>query len=256
MNNPLKTALRARSPLWGCWLTLAAPMAAEALSHAGFDFLVVDTEHAPADAMDVVAQLQAIGNGSAQPVVRVTDNVPWMVKRAMDAGCATILFPSVNCADEARCAVAATRYPQGGNGGLRGVAGINRAARYGLDREYLTQSNDAACAIMQIETAAGCAAVDEIAAVESVDALFVGPADLSASLGHLGNPGHPQVQAAIARIAQAAARHGKAAGIFAAGAEPARRYAEDGFTFIALAADIVWLLKGASGALAGARGPG
>jgi 2-dehydro-3-deoxyglucarate aldolase len=253
MSDPLKAALQARAPLWGCWLTLAAPAAAEALSHAGFDFLVVDTEHSPADGMDVVAQLQAIGNGTARPVVRVTDNTPWMVKRAMDAGCATILFPSVNSADEARRAVAATRYPQGGNGGLRGVAGITRAARYGRDREYVLQANDAACAIVQIETAAGLAAVDVIAAVEGVDALFVGPADLSASLGHLGNPAHPQVQAAIEKIAHAAAHHRKAAGIFAAGAEQALGFAELGFTFIALAADVVWLLKGASDALARAR---
>jgi 2-dehydro-3-deoxyglucarate aldolase len=252
--NPLKEKLRARAPLWGCWLTLASPLVAEALSHAGFDFLVVDTEHSPADGMDVVAMLQALGNGAAAPVVRVTENQPMLVKRAMDAGCGTIVFPSVHSARQAQRAVASTRYPAGANGGLRGVAGINRGARFGLDRDHLQRANDDACAIVQIESAAGLAQVDAIAALDGVDALFVGPADLAASLGHLGRPEHPDVAAAIERVARAAAAHGKAAGIFAGSAEAARRCADLGFTFIALAADVVWLLKGARDALALARG--
>jgi 2-dehydro-3-deoxyglucarate aldolase len=254
MPNSLKPALLARQPLWGCWLTLASPLVAEALSHAGFDFLVVDTEHSPADTMEVVAQLQAIGNGTAQPVVRVTENQPALVKRAMDAGGATVLFPNVNSADEARRAVAAMRYPQGGNGGLRGVAGINRGARFGLRRDDVVHANAVACTIVQIESAAALAAVEDIAAVEGVDALFVGPADLSASLGQLGNPSHPQVVEAIAHVARAARAAGKSAGIFAGNAQAARGYAAAGYNFIALAADVVWLLNGARGALAEVRG--
>jgi len=108
-HNALKQRLRAGETLYGCWLSLGAPLAAEALSHAGFDFLVVDTEHSPIDGMDVVALLQAVGNGAAAPVVRVAENAAVRVKRAMDAGCATIVFPAVNDADEARRAVAAMR---------------------------------------------------------------------------------------------------------------------------------------------------
>jgi 2-dehydro-3-deoxyglucarate aldolase len=172
----------------------------------------------------------------------------------MDAGGATVLFPNVNSADEARRAVAAMRYPQAGNGGLRGVAGINRGARFGLTRDYVAHAHEDACTIVQIESAAALAAVEEIAAVEGVDALFVGPADLSASLGHLGNPAHPQVVEAIARVSQVARAAGKSAGIFAGNAQAARGYAAAGYNFIALAADVVWLLAGARGALAEARG--
>jgi 2-dehydro-3-deoxyglucarate aldolase len=146
------------------------------------------------------------------------------------------------------------RYPQQGNGGARGVAGIVRAARFGLDAGYLRGANDAACTIVQIESAAGVAAGADIAAVDGFDALFVGPADLAASLGHLGDSRHAEVQRAIDRVAAAARAHGKAAGIFAASAEEAREYAGRGFTLVALAADVVWLLSGARQALAAARG--
>ncbi|GAB4473960.1 MAG: aldolase/citrate lyase family protein [Burkholderiaceae bacterium] len=246
----LKRRLRAGETLYGCWLALGAPLAAEALSHAGFDFLVVDTEHAPIDGMNLVALLQAIGNGTAAPVVRVAENAAVRVKRAMDAGCATLVFPAVNSADEAARAVAAMRYPPAG---VRGVAGSVRAARYGFDRDYLARANDDACAIVQIESAAALGAVDAIAAVDGVDVLFVGPADLAASLGHLGATAHADVQAAIDRIAVAARAHGRAAGIFATSVAQARDYAARGFALIALAADTTWLLQGASAALAQAR---
>lgn len=254
MNNPLKQRLAAGEQLFGCWLSLASPMAAEALACAGFDFLVVDGEHSPADTMDTVALLQAIAAGGGQPIVRVTDNTAWLAKRALDAGSPTLLFPMVGSADEARRAVAAMRYPQQGNGGARGVAGIVRAARYGLAADYVRTANTAACTIVQIESAAGVEAAGEIAAVDGVDALFVGPADLAASLGHLGDSLHPDVQAAIDRVAAAAASRGKAAGIFAASAAEARDYAARGFGLVSLAADIVWLLAGARQALAAARG--
>lgn len=249
-DNALKRRVRAGETLYGCWLSLGAPLAAEALSHAGFDFLVVDTEHSPIDGMDVVAMLQALGNGAAAPVVRVAENAAVRVKRAMDAGCATIVFPAVNDADEARRAVAAMRYPPAG---VRGVAGGVRAARYGFDRDYLARANDDACAIVQIESAAALAAVDAIAAVDGVEVLFVGPADLAASLGHLGASGHAEVEAAIDRIVAAARAHGKAAGIFATNAALARDYAARGFALIALAADTTWLLQGATAALAQVR---
>jgi 2-dehydro-3-deoxyglucarate aldolase len=254
MNNLVKERLAAGERLFGCWLTLASPLVAEALACAGFDFLVVDGEHSPADSMDTVALLQAIAAGGSQPIVRVTDNTTWLAKRALDAGAATLLFPMVASADEARRAVAAMRYPQQGNGGERGVAGIVRAARFGLAPDYVQTANEAACTIVQIESAAGVEASDEIAAVDGVDALFVGPADLAASLGHLGDSRHADVQQAIDRVLAAAKRSRKAAGIFAGSAAEARDYAARGFTLVSLAADVVWLLAGARQALAAARG--
>jgi 2-dehydro-3-deoxyglucarate aldolase len=248
--NALKRRLLDRETVYGCWLSLGSTFVTEALSHAGFDFLVVDAEHSPIDGMDVAALLQAAGNGAAAPVVRVSENAPMLVKRAMDAGCATIVFPAVNDATEARRAVMATRYPPAG---VRGVAGGVRATKFGMDRDYLACANDDACAIVQIETAAGLANVEAIAAVDGVDALFVGPADLSASLGHLGNSEHPEVQAALTRVAQVAARFGKSAGIFATSAELARGYRVTGYNLIAVAADIVWLMNGAREALALAK---
>ncbi len=250
--NAFKTRLAAGEPLLGCWLNLASPTAAEALAHAGFDFLVVDTEHSPADGMDLLAMLIAIGSRAA-PVVRVTENSPALVKRALDSGCPNLVFPAVDSAAEARAMVAAMRFPQAGNGGTRGVAGMVRAARYGLDRDYLQHANEATCAIVQIETAAALEQLEAIAAVDGVAALFVGPADLAASLGHLGEPAHADVQAAITRVAQVARAKGKAAGIFALDPQQARDYRSRGYTLIALAADVVWLLKGARDALASAR---
>jgi 2-dehydro-3-deoxyglucarate aldolase len=253
MNNPFKQLLAQRAPVYGGWLSLASPLAAEALAHAGFDFLVVDTEHAPGDTMDLLAQLQAMSAAPAHPVVRVTENSPALVKRAMDAGARNVLFPSVNGADEARRAAASMRYPQEGNGGLRGVAGATRGNGYGLLPGALLAANAMACTIVQIESAAALAAVEAIAAEPGVDALFVGPADLSASLGHLGNPAHAEVQTAIARVAQVAAAHGKSAGILALDAAQAQRYRELGYTMIALGLDTQWLLLAARQALAAAR---
>ncbi len=254
MSNPLKQRLRARQPLFGCWLSLASPLAAEALAHAGFDFLVVDNEHSPADTMDTVALLQAIAAGGSQPIVRITESQPALAKRALDAGSPNLLFPMINSADEARRAVAAMRYPQDGKPGLRGVAGVVRAARFGLVSNYASTANDDACAIVQIEAAPALAQLDAIAAVDGVDCLFVGPADLAASLGHLGDSNHADVQQAIDRVLRAAQAHDLAAGIFAATAQEARDFAAQGFTLIALAADVIWLLRGARDALAAVRG--
>jgi len=251
--NPLKERLQAGGTLFGCWLSLGSTIVAEALACAGFDFLVVDGEHSPVDTMDTVALLQAIAAGGSQPIVRVTDNQPWLAKRAIDAGCPTLLFPMVQSADDARRAVAAMRYPQAENGGIRGVAGVVRAARFGLRADYLKSANAEACAIVQIESAAAVAASPDIAAVDGVDGLFVGPADLAASLGHLGDSAHAEVQRAIERVLAAAKAQGKWAGIFGGGTEEARGYAARGFTLIALAADVIWLLQGARQALAAAR---
>jgi len=253
MTNQFKHRIAERSIVYGGWLALSSALAAEALAHAGFDFLVLDTEHAPADTMDALAMLQAMSAAPAHPVLRVTENAPPLVKRAMDAGAQTVLFPSVNSVDDARRAVASMRYPQRGNGGLRGVAGMTRGGRFGLQADYLLTANDAACTIVQIESAAALDAVEQIAALPDVDALFVGPADLSASLGHLGDSGHAQVQAAIERVARVAAARGKSAGILALDAGQARQYRQLGYSMIALGLDTQWLLQSARQALGAVR---
>jgi 2-dehydro-3-deoxyglucarate aldolase len=253
MSNAFKRKLLQRELVYGGWLALSSPLASEALAYAGFDFLVLDTEHAPADTMDLVALLQAVSAAPAHPVVRVTENAPALVKRAMDAGAQTVLFPTVNSADEARAAACAMRFPHQGNGGVRGVAGVTRGNRFGLVPGALLAANAAACTIVQIESAAALAAAESIAALPQIDALFVGPADLSASLGHLGEHAHPDVQAAIARVAQVAAAHGKAAGILALDTAQAQHYRTLGYTMIALGLDTQWLLQGARAALDGVR---
>jgi 2-dehydro-3-deoxyglucarate aldolase len=253
--NLLKQKLSRREFTPGCWLTLGSPAVAEALAHCGFDWLLIDAEHGPNDVQDVLAQLQAIdaarGNGAVvQAVVRVPWNDAVLVKRVMDCGAQSVMFPAVESAVEAARAVAATRYPQDGNGGVRGVAGIVRAGRYGLDRDYVGGANREACVLVQIETARGVENVGEIAATEGVDCLFVGPADLAASMGHLGDSAHPEVQGAIARVNAVCAQAGKACGIFAADAESAKRHGAAGMHFVALGADGVLLVRAARAALA------
>jgi 2-dehydro-3-deoxyglucarate aldolase len=252
LTNPLKQRLKDAEPLVGLWLSLGSENAAEALAHAGFDWLCIDMEHAPNDSGDVTAQLRAIAAAHlpSEPVVRVPAKDPWLVKRVLDAGARTIMFPNIESAEDAAHAVRLTQYPGAdAPDGLRGVAGMVRAAAFGMRRDYVLSANAQIATIVQIESARALERVDEIAATPGVDCLFVGPADLSASLGHLGDTKHPDVQAAIARIADAARRAGVATGIFALDSASARQYRDDGFRFIALAADVVWLVRAARQAL-------
>jgi len=250
--NAFKSRLTQGETLLGCWLDLASPAVTEALAHAGFDFLVIDAEHSAIDTMDMQAMLMAIGTRAA-PLVRLADHQPAAIKRALDAGCPNLIFPGVESAEQARQLVAATRYPRPGEAGTRGVAGLVRAARYGLDRDYLQRANEAICVIAQIESSAGLNAAEAIAAEPGIDAIFIGPADLAASLGQLGDPAHPTVRDAILRIQAAAAASGKPCGIFASDAMQARAALSAGHSWIALGADVIWLLKGARDALASVR---
>lgn len=257
--NWIKQSLHARKASAGCWLTLASPAVAEAISHCGFDWLLIDAEHAPNDISDITAQLRAIDAASANganvnAAVRVQANDPVLVKRAMDCGAQTIFFPTIETVEEATAAIASTRFPHNGNGGLRGIAGLVRAARYGLDPEYASNANQDACAVLQIETAKGLRNVEGIAALTGADCLFVGPADLSASLGHLGQPNHPEVLEAVDHILTICKQAGKAAGIFAASAEEAAQYRDRGFSLISLHSDVAWLTRGAKNALADYEG--
>jgi 2-dehydro-3-deoxyglucarate aldolase len=252
----IKQRLKEPGPLFGLWLSMCSPDAAEALAHAGFDWLLVDMEHSPNDSRDVSEQLRAIAAAHlpSEPIVRVPSSDGWIVKRALDAGARTLMFPNVQSAEDAARIVRLTQYPTPeARDGLRGVAGAVRAAAYGMRRDYVTTANAQIATIVQIESVAALEAVDEIAATPGVDCLFIGPADLAASLGHLGDGKHPDVQAAIERIVAAAERAGIASGIFAMDAASARQYGQSGIKLVSIAADVMWLLKATRQALQEAR---
>jgi 2-dehydro-3-deoxyglucarate aldolase len=254
--NPLKQRFKEPGSLFGLWLSLGSADAAEALAHAGFDWLCIDMEHSPNDSRDVVDQLRAIAAAHlpSEPIVRVPFAEGWLVKRVLDAGARTLMFPNVQSAEEAAYAVRLTQYPSAElRDGQRGAAGMVRAAAYGMRRDYMTTANAQIATIVQIESVAALEAIDEIAATPGVDCLFIGPADLAASLGHLGDGKHPDVQAAIDKIVAAAERAGIASGIFALDSASARHYAKSGIKMVSIAADVIWLLKATRQALQEAR---
>jgi 2-dehydro-3-deoxyglucarate aldolase len=252
--NLMKQKLLKRELTIGCWLTLASPAVAEAVAHCGCDWLLIDAEHGPSDIPSIFSQLQAIdaarANGaSSQAVVRVSWNNAALVKRIMDCGAQTIMFPAIETAEEAALAVAATRYAQGGNQGVRGVASTMRAATYSMDKSYVATANEQACVIVLVESAKALENVEAIAATEGVDCVFIGSSDFAASMGHLGNSTHNDVQIAIDYVTAVCTHHGKAIGIYAHDVENAKRYRDMGMHFIALNSDVAWLTRGVSVAI-------
>ncbi|HZQ62250.1 MAG TPA: HpcH/HpaI aldolase/citrate lyase family protein [Casimicrobiaceae bacterium] len=243
--NGFKRAIASGTPV-GTWLGSGAPVTAEALGCAGFDFLVVDTEHTPLDPAGLVEVLRAVAATPAQAVVRPAWNDMVLIKRILDAGATTLLIPWVQNADEARRAVSYTRYPPEG---VRGVASSHRGARYGLVPNYLQRAAEEICIIVQIETLAAVSHLEEIAAVPGVDSIFIGPNDLAASMGHLGNMPHPQVQEQMQRIAQTCRNLGKPCGTLAGTPEICARYLEYGYSWVAVGADIVFMLQRATDVL-------
>jgi 2-dehydro-3-deoxyglucarate aldolase len=233
--NRFRQALRARQRLIGCWCSLANPVTTEVLGLAGFDWLLLDAEHAPNDVTTLIPQLLALKDSASAPVVRPPWNDTVVIKRLLDAGFYNFLIPFVESAEEARRAVAATRYPPAG---VRGVSVSQRQNRYGTVPDFMKTVNDNIAVMVQIESAPGLAAVSDIAAVEGVDGIFVGPSDLAAAMGHLGNAAHPNVQQAIRRIFDSARAAGKASGILAPVEADARRYMEWGADFVAVGSDL------------------
>lgn len=239
--NSFKQALTSGQPLYGLWLALADSYSAEVCAGAGFDWLVVDGEHAPNDLRSILAQLQALAAYPSAPVVRLPVGDPVLVKQVLDIGARTLLIPMVESAAQARELVAATRYPPQG---IRGVASaLVRASGFSRDATYLQHANEGICLLVQVESAAALGELDSIAAVEGVDGVFVGPADLAASMGYLGNPAHPDVHAAIQGAASRIRAAGKAAGILATDEEAARRYLGWGYTFVAVGVDVLLLTR-------------
>lgn len=250
--NPFRLLLRSAGshPPVGTWILSASPLLAEAIGHAGFDWAVLDMEHAPADVGEVLLMLQALSASRLVPVVRVPWNEPVAVKRVLDAGAATVLFPLVQNADEAARAVAATRYPPEG---IRGVAALSRASRFGTAPQYLRHANDQVGVIVQLETPAALQALDAIAAVPGVDALFVGPAELAAGLGYIGEPSHPEVLQHMARAAERARTLGVPIGTIGPTPEQVAQFRALGFNFVAVGSDLGFLMRGAQAAVGALR---
>ncbi|MGZ9104540.1 MAG: aldolase/citrate lyase family protein [Rhodoplanes sp.] len=232
--NPFKQALAEGRLQIGLWSALASHIVADIIADAGFDWILLDTEHAPNEIAGLLPQLQAMSRGTATPIVRPAWNDTVLIKRIMDLGVHTLLVPWVQSAAEARRAVAATRYaPEGVRGSALGV----RASRYGRIANYLQRANAQVCVLVQAETREALDQLEAIAAVEGVDGVFIGPSDLAASLGHTGNPAHPDVQEAIEDAARRLKAVGKAAGILTSDQQAARRYIGWGFTFVAVGSD-------------------
>ena len=234
----------------GTWVMSASPIVAEAVGTAGFDWGVLDMEHTPIDLMGLVHLLQAAGNTPMVPVVRVPWNDTVTVKRVLDAGAQTLLFPFVQDGGEAARAVAATRYPPEG---VRGMAGMSRASRFGTTPDFLRTANRTIGVVLQLETPQAIAKLEEIAAVPGVDALFVGPGDLSGAMGHAGQPTHPDVMAAMADAARRARAVGKPVGTVGGTPEVVARYREIGYDYVAIASDLGLLMRAAQGAVQALR---
>lgn len=240
----LKTA--GSHPPVGTWILSADPIVAEAIGHAGFEWGVLDMEHAPADLMEMIHLLQAVSSTRLVPVVRVPWNDAVTVKRVLDAGATSVMFPFIENAEQAQRAVAATRYPPHG---IRGVVGMSRASRFGTNLHYLAHANEGLCTIVQIETPDAAAQVEAIAAVDGVDAIFVGPADLSAAMGHIGQPAHPQVLGVMSRVVQHCKRAGMPVGTVGGTPDAVAQYRAIGFDFVAVGSDLGFMMRGAVNAL-------
>jgi 4-hydroxy-2-oxoheptanedioate aldolase len=242
IRNEFKRALARRELQIGLWSTLCSNIGAEIIAHSGFDWILLDTEHSPNELPDLVSQLQAMGRGTASPVVRAAWNDAVLIKRILDMGAQSILLPYVQSAQEAQRAVQSVRYPPRG---IRGVSSGSRASQYGRIHDYLNRADEEICLIVQIETRSGLDQLEAIGRVEGIDGIFIGPADLSASLGHLGQLKHPDTQAALQDAARRLHQLGKAAGVLTAVEADARRYIEWGYNFVAVGVDTALLANSA-----------
>lgn len=232
--NRFKRAIAAGRPQNGVWTSLCSNIVADLVTTVGLDWALIDMEHAPNELGSVLAQLQVYAGSGTSAAVRPPWNEPVIIKRLLDMGAASLLLPMVQSVEEAEAAVRACRYPPRG---IRGVSMAQRANRYGAVTDYFERAEDETCLLVQIETRAGLASAGEIAAVDGVDGVFFGPADISADLGHLGQPMHADVAAAIAEGGKAVQAAGKPCGILVPNAELAKRWFDAGFVFVATGSD-------------------
>ena len=240
--NPFKRALAAGKTQIGLWSSLASNYSVEVIAGCGFDWLLLDQEHAPNDLESVLSQLQAAAPYPSHPVVRVPWNDMVSIKRLLDAGVQTLLIPYVSTAEEARHAVAYTRYPPAG---VRGVAGTTRATRFGRVKDYAKRAHEELCVLVQVETQAGLDNLEAICAVDGVDGVFIGPADLHASMGYPGETSNPKVLPLIEEAMRRIRKAGKAPGYLSPLEADARRMLAAGTLFCAVGADIGILARGA-----------
>lgn len=246
--NPFKQALLEQRAQIGYWLNLPNTTVGEIAAGAGFDWLLIDGEHTSHSLNSVLHQLQAL---AAYPATHAIARIPMglghvgemLIKQYLDLGVTSLLVPMVDTAEQAAAIVRAARYPdeQGANG-IRGMAG-GRAARWGRYPRYVHEANDRLCILVQAETRTAIDNLEAIAAVDGVDGIFIGPADLSASMGHRGNPAHPEMQAVMQDAIHRIVRAGKAAGNLSPDESTARRYLDWGATFVAVGLDTVTLAR-------------
>ena len=250
-DNSLKAALQGGEMQLGCWLNLGAAGAAELAGVTGFDWALIDGEHGPWDIAAIQDQLRALDSVGQNAVVRVPVGEAWILKQVLDIGATSVLVPMVDTAEQAAGVVAACRYPPAG---IRGMgAAVARASLYGHEADYTARANQRICVMVQAESRAALDNLDAIAATEGVDVVFIGPSDLSADMGFPGNPGAPEVVAAIEDAIGRIRAAGKAAGIFDFNTAQYPRYRELGVTFLAVAGDATVLRTGLAAAAARAR---
>lgn len=247
LTNKFKTRLQAGDKMLGLWFGLANNMAAEICAQSGFDWLMIDAEHSPLSDKDVLSCLQAVAPYEINPIVRPVSGDKNVLKRLCDVGVQTFLVPMIDNADEAKAVVSTVRYPapKGFKGGTRGLGtSMARAARWNMTPDYLTRANEQMCVVLQIETKAGLKNLNEIAAVEGVDAVFIGPSDLGAALGYPGQASHPEVVKTVCQALKDICACGKPAGVLAVTSELVEVYTEAGASFIGVGSDCGVLAKG------------
>jgi 4-hydroxy-2-oxoheptanedioate aldolase len=240
--NAFKQALSEKRRQIGLWASLSSNYTAEVVAGAGFDWILIDTEHSPVEIENVLGQLQAIAPYPTTPVVRVPWNDMVTIKRILDIGAQSLLIPQVNSAEEARAAVSHARFP---TRGVRGVAGTTRATRFGRIRDYFRNADAEICVLVQVETKEALDNIEAIAAIDGIDGVFVGPADLHASLGYLGERAHADVMPIIDDALRRIVKTGKAAGILSDSEANARRWLDLGALFVAVGSDVGILARGA-----------
>lgn len=241
--NQFKQQLHQPQTLWGLWLGLPDTSCAEICGSAGFDWVLIDGEHASFDLTSIKLHLQALAPHSASPIVRAEEANPTLIKRLLDIGAQTLLLPMINTKQQAEQAVRAAYYPPMGERGIG--AALARASQWNRIPNYLHQANEQISVLLQVETQQAIDNIEEITAVEGVDGIFIGPSDLSGSMGHIGNPSHPEVVAAIDHAIEVIQAHGKAVGILSLDPAQAQQYAKRGVKFIGAGVDTLLLRAGA-----------
>lgn len=253
MTTPLKNRLLSGETCLGCWISTASTTVVDVLKNLSLDWFVFDMEHSPTGIESVSNMIGLLGGSQVTPIVRVGQADQALVKTVLDAGSQGVMVPLVNTKEEAEYAVRLCKYPPDG---VRGTATLGRAAKYGLDgARYLRRANDENIVIVQIETATALSNLEEVVATRGVDVAFVGPSDLTMSLGLIDDRSNPKVISAMEQVVKACKKHGKAAGVMAASADEAAKAIERGFGFISLSSDVKYLIVGAKDFLKAAGRP-